>query len=164
MPRYRVLPARALAVSALLATLSACAELRRDPGVMFASNPSGARVVVDGVDSGFVTPCHIDIPRATHDIDLVLEGHAPASVHVDATGDTWLILWDEAYVNENTWRFPLWLNGRDGLFPVKVERNFEPARIYVNLRLAESQGRSGATPRTDGAPKPAPPRRGGRGQ
>ena len=57
--------ARVLLAPALLATLSACAEIRRDPGVMFASNPSGARVVVDGVDSGFVTPCHLDLPRST---------------------------------------------------------------------------------------------------
>jgi hypothetical protein len=155
---------RLLAPSALLLALCACAEIQRDPGVMFASNPSGARVLVDGVDSGFVTPCHIDIPRAAHDIDLVLEGHSPASVHIDATGDTWLILWDEAYVNENTWRSPLWLNARDGLFPVKVERNFEPARIYVNLRLAESRGKSGAAQRPEATPKPSAPRRGGRGQ
>lgn len=135
----RSLPAL-IALSLPLA-LASCVEIVREPGVMFASNPSGARVVVDGVDSGFVTPCHIDLERTTHDIDLVLEGYAPASVHIDDGGDTWLILWDEAYVNENTWRFPLWLNARDGLFPVKVERTYEPARIYVNLRLAESQDR-----------------------
>jgi hypothetical protein len=164
MSLHRVRSARILLAPALLLALSACVEIQRDPGVMFASNPSGARVVVDGVDSGFVTPCHLDIPRATHDIDLVLEGHSPASVHIDATGDTWLILWDEAYVNENTWRWPLWLNARDGLFPVKVERNFEPSRIYVHLRLAEHQGRAGAPAKPDAAPKANEPRRGGRGQ
>ena len=142
MSLQRVRSARVLLAPALLLALSACAEIQRDPGVMFASNPSGARVVVDGVDSGFVTPCHLDIPRAAHDIDLVLEGHAPASVHIDATGDTWLILWDEAYVNENTWRSPLWLNARDGLFPAsftKLDKGGTPVvGVIVSSVLASA--------------------------
>ncbi len=132
-----------LSVATFAAALltAGCVELLPAPGVMFASTPSGARVIVDGEDSGFVTPCHIDLARATHDVDLVLEGYKPASVHIDEGGDTWLILWDEAWVNAQTWHFPLWLNVRDGVFPIKVERMLEPARIYVRMSLVESQDR-----------------------
>jgi hypothetical protein len=33
------------------------------------------------------------------------------------------------------------LNARDGVFPIKVERMLEPARIYVRMSLVESQDR-----------------------
>ena len=124
---------------ALLA--SSCVEIPRTPGVMFSSAPPGARVVVDGRDSGFVTPCHLDLERKHHDVDIVLPGYTPAAVKIEPGGQTWLILWDEAWLSENVWHFPLWLNARDGLFPVKVERSYEPKRVYVQLRLVEGQDR-----------------------
>lgn len=135
----RILPV-SLALSAALAS-SGCVSIESPPGVMFASQPSGARIIVDGVDSGFVTPCHLDLGHQTHEIDLVLEGYKPASVHIDEGGDTWLVLWDEAWISAQSWRFPLWLNARDGLFPIKVERSSEPERVYVRLGLVESQDR-----------------------
>lgn len=126
---------------------SACVEFRRTPGVMFATTPAGARVIVDGADSGFVTPCHVDLARTQHDVDLVLDGYRPASVRIEEGGETWLILWDEAWVNEQTWRFPLWLNARDGIFPIKIENTYDPARVYVRMRLIEGRDR----PRRGGA-------------
>jgi hypothetical protein len=137
---------RSLLASAPLALVAAlacaCAELRRAPGVLFASAPAGARVVIDGKDSGFVTPCHLALERERHDVDLLLEGYHPASVRIDEGGDTWLILWDEAWINEQTWRFPLWLNLRDGVMPIKIERGFSPGRVHVQLRLVEGQDRA----------------------
>lgn len=132
---------RLLAPPALLASfaLASCVELQRTPGVMFASSPPGARVMVDGRDSGFVTPCHIDLSRSKHHVDIVLEGYRPASVLIEPGGQTYLVTWDEAWIYPNTWRFPLWLNARDGLFPVKIERSYSPARIWAPLRLADSR-------------------------
>jgi hypothetical protein len=126
---------------ALACCAGSCVEIRRTPGVMFATTPSGARVMVDGQDSGFVTPCHIDLERSAHDVDLVLDGYLPASVHIDPGGETWLILWDEAMATPQTWRFPLFLNLRDGMLPIKVERTYDPARVYVRMRLVEGQDR-----------------------
>jgi hypothetical protein len=128
-------------VLALAPLAASCVEMQRTPGMMFATAPAGARVVVDGVDTGFVTPCHVDLERAPHDIDLVLEGFRPASVHSEKGGENWLIHWDEAWINESNWRFPLWLNARDGLFPVKLEMTYDPARVFVRLRLIEGQDR-----------------------
>ena len=113
---------------------------------MFSTAPPGARVVVDGKDSGFVTPCHLELPRERQDVDLVLTGYRPASVRIDPGGDTWLILWDEAWANEQTWRFPLWLNARDGLSPIKKDLGYEPERVHVRLRLLEGQDRPRRAP------------------
>jgi len=120
---------------------AACIEIRPTPGVVFASNPAGARVVVDGKDSGFVTPCHLALERERHDVDLVLDGYHASSIRIEEGGELWLIYWDEAWINEQTWRFPLWLNARDGLFPIKIDRGYSPERIHVQLRLVEGQDR-----------------------
>jgi hypothetical protein len=125
----------------LVGLLCGCIEFRQTPGVLFSSAPSGARIVVDGVDSGFVTPRHLDLSRERHDVDLVLEGYTPTSVRIDAGGEIWLIHWDEAWVNAQTWRFPLWLNARDGLFPIKVENSYGPSRIHARLKLIEGSDR-----------------------
>ena len=47
-----------------------------------------------------------------------------------------LIYYDEAFVSYNTWRFPVWLNYEDGIFPFKVDRTYSPTRIFVRMRLA----------------------------
>jgi hypothetical protein len=125
----------AAAVLALMLS-TGCVELGRAPGVLVASSPPGARIVVDGKDSGFVTPAHLGLSRDDHRLDIVLPGYQTASVRVDPTRRWGLIYWREAYVNSNTWRFPLWLNARDGFAPVKIDRDFEPGRIHVPLLLA----------------------------
>lgn len=139
----------ALALCAL--ACGACVELQRVPGVMFATTPPGARIVVDGLDSGFVTPCHIDLTRERHEVDMVLEGYKPVSVSIESGGQTTLVFWDEAWVYPNTWRFPLWLNARDGFLPVKIERSYSPARVWAPLKLGDLRD----TPRRGrGARKP----------
>ena len=52
----------------------------------------------------------------------------------------YLVLWREAYIHYNTWRFPLWLNYEDGLGPVKMNRGLHPSRIFIPLRVARQQG------------------------
>lgn len=137
----------------LASLCTACVEFRRTPGVMLATSPPGARVVIDGADSGFVTPCHVDLVREPHEIDFVLDGYKPSTVRVDAGGEMWLIHWDEAWISEDTWRFPLWLNARDGVFPIKVDNSYDPARIFVRMRLIEGQDkpRRGAAGRESGS-------------
>jgi hypothetical protein len=121
--------------------LASCVAIERNPGVMFASRPPGARVVVDGQDSGFVTPCNIDLERAPHNVDLLLDGYQPTRVVIGKGGETWLLHWDEAYMDYHTWNFPLWLNFTDFWTPVKIDRSFEPARVFVALRLVEKTER-----------------------
>jgi len=129
-------PGRLLAPLLALALGSSCLELQRSPGVLLATEPPGARIVVDGEDSGFVTPCNLGLSRERHRIELVLPGYQTARVQVDKGGQTQLVYWREAYVNSNTWNFPTWLNYEDGFAPVKLGLGFEPSRIHVPLRLA----------------------------
>jgi hypothetical protein len=105
-------------------------------GVMVASKPVGARVLIDGHDSGFVTPCCLAVDRKKQRIDLVLDGYQKASRIVTTDERTYLIYWDEAYLGPNSYRFPLWLNSFDGLVPVRFEEIFSPERIFVRMRAS----------------------------
>jgi PEGA domain len=119
----------------------ACVAPDRPHGVVVASEPPGARILVDGVDSGWVTPMAMSLPRDERArIDLFLDGYRPATVAVAPDGQKYyLILWRESYKDWDTWRFPLWLNYEDVLAPIKLSRGLQPSRIFVPLRLAPPQ-------------------------
>ena len=129
-----------LALLAALACFSAgaCVAPTAPPGVIVATDPPGARILIDGRDSGWVTPMglHLDDDERMR-IDIDLPGYQPASVIVEPGGQRfYLILWREAYKYHNTWRFPLWLNFDDAIAPIKLSRSLQPSRIFVPLRLA----------------------------
>lgn len=136
MPR---LATTLLALVALAAT--ACVAPDRPPGLVVASEPPGARILVDGRDSGWVTPMAMHLDRGDRArLDLVLDGYRPATVVVEPGGQSfYLILWRESYKDWDTWRFPLWLNYKDFLAPVKLSKGLQPSRIFVPLRLAPPQ-------------------------
>jgi hypothetical protein len=127
---------RAALAALLLTWSSACVQLIGPPGVAISSQPPGARVLVDGRDSGFVTPCNLDISRRSHRIELVKAGYRSAVIQVEGGGQNHVVPWEEAWVNYQTWHFPLWLNAVDGLMPYKIDRSYSPARIHVPLQLA----------------------------
>jgi len=120
---------------ALLGLAVSCVAPDTPPGVMVASEPPGARILVNGQDSGWVTPAHLGLEPERQRLDLVLDGYRPATVLVQPGGQRYyLVHWNEAYLNYDTWRFPLWLNFDDGLAPLKLSRGLQPARIFVPLR------------------------------
>lgn len=115
---------------ALLAT--ACAAQRP---VHFASDPPGARVRVDGEDSGFVTPCRLELEdRSSRRIDLELSGFQTATRYLTLQDRGELVYWREAAVYYNTWNFPLWLGARDFFRPYKSLDGESPGRLFVRLR------------------------------
>lgn len=127
---------RSIVPALVLALLASCQIVQR-PGVALSTSPPGARVSVDGRDSGYLTPCVLDIDRDDHQLKFELEGYQPVDRLVTAGGRVYVILWSEMFLNWQVWRFPLWLNYVDGLAPVKVDRGSSPGRIFVRLRRAE---------------------------
>lgn len=105
--------------------------------VSFATDPPGARVVVDRKDSGFVTPCRLTLPSGSrHRVDLVMPGYAPVSLRVERGPHAEVVLWRDMYVRPQVWRFPLWLNLEDALEPVKIRRTYSPGHVFVRLDRA----------------------------
>ena len=108
--------------------------------MLFATDPPGARVVLDGVDSGFVTPCHIALEnKSAQRVDLELAGYETASRVVTNGSRAYAILWNEMIVSNNTWHFPLWLPIEDFVIPFKISRGSTPGRLFVRLRRSADQ-------------------------
>lgn len=119
--------------------LASCSTMGRGRHVAFASDPPGARVVVDGKDSGFVTPCHIALPTdETRQVDLVLPGHKRETRMLVPKQETDLVFWREAYIREQVWRFPLWLALPDFVAPVKAKTVLLPSRVFVRMEREAS--------------------------
>ena len=121
-----------LGLAGLLLWSSACTATK--PSIL-ATDPPGARVLVDGKDSGLVTPCAIQLPeRSSQRIDLELEGYETATRMVSDDDTTSWVLFPDMTVGQHTWRFPIWLNFFDTLRPQKVVSSKKPGRIFVRLR------------------------------
>ena len=129
-----------------LALLASChgPPINLDPvrgrPLVFTSDPPGARVSIDNQDSGWVTPCVLDLDEGdSYLVEFSYPGYEPALRLLDDTRDTWVILWDEMYTNEGVWRFPLWLGFEDFLLPIKIVKAQSPSRIFVRLKRTADQ-------------------------
>jgi len=125
----RLLP---LLACALLA--GGCSIFDRSTKVVLASDPPGARVVIDEHDSGFVTPCVLELDPADRTrVVLELPGFEPARRLLVPERDAYLILWRDMYLSSRTFYFPVWLNTRDFFEPIKLDKRLSPSRIFVRL-------------------------------
>ena len=126
--------ARLLPPLACALLLAGCSLLDHSAKVALASDPPGARVLIDEHDSGFVTPCVLELdPSDDTRMSMVLPGYETARRLLVPTRDVQLILWRDMYLRSAVWRWPLWLNMRDMFEPVRVDKRFSPARIFVRL-------------------------------
>lgn len=127
---------RILALALTVASLASCQFVRR-PGVALSTSPPGARVSVDGRDTGFLTPCVLELDRDDHRLDFELPGYQSVSRLVTCDREVYVILWEEMALNWQVWHFPLWLNYIDTFAPIKIDNGSTPGRIFVRLRRAE---------------------------
>ncbi len=118
----------------LLALTSSCSMLKRERGVAISSDPPGAAIVLDGRDSGFVTPTVLNIDDDHVNLELVRPGYETARRRLVDVSRMDTVFWDEMSIHYNTWNFPLWLNVEDFFLPVKFKGGLQPARVFVRLR------------------------------
>lgn len=108
-------------------------------GAVFDSQPPGARVLIDGRDSGYATPCQIALDEdEDYDVRLELEGFEPAEVRLRESSVTYVIPWSLAYAHHIDWIFPvpLFLPLEDMLLPWRETESHSPWRVFVHLRPA----------------------------
>jgi hypothetical protein len=123
-----------LALHALL-PLAGCLSVS-PPATHFSSEPPGARVLVDGHDSGWVTPCLVALDtRAAHTVTLALEGHASRTLVLEPARRLGAVDYGQG-VNgvKSTIRFPILLPAGDLFFPFRAARALSPGRVFVRLR------------------------------
>jgi hypothetical protein len=121
----------------LLALLLACLSCGAVRPVHFSSEPPGARLLVDGEDSGFVTPVALDlVDRKLRTVEFVLPGYATATRFLTLQDRSELVLWKDSQLTARVWRFPFWLNTEDFFIPLKDYSGESPARVFVRLQRA----------------------------
>ena len=127
----------ALAAAVAFGLLSSCVNMVTPPGILVASTPPGARISVDGLDSGFVTPCSIALEGdEKHWVQLALEGYATTDLYLDESRHVYIVPWVKGQAAQDTFAFPLFLPAVDLLLPVQVDNSPSPKRIHVKLRLS----------------------------
>jgi hypothetical protein len=125
---------RTLPLALLCAALASCVTDYESIPIHFSSDPPGADVVVNGVPTGFATPCMVALVKEKQVVTLEKTGYQiPARVlYPDPYNDTWF--WIEASVGPHTYPFPTFINLDDFLQPVVRKNELIPARIYVRLK------------------------------
>jgi len=105
------------------------------PGTTFSSTPPGASVLLEGEDSGFVTPCmiHVD-PDESHVVELRLPGFEPRAFRLAENRTYYVIPWSKGVASQMVWHFPLFVPVMDLLFPVRYDHQLHPGRIHVRLK------------------------------
>lgn len=109
--------------------------------VSFASDPAGARILVDGKDSGFVTPALLQLEREPQTVRFELDGYVPAERDLKPGKRRSTLYWREMSVSYRTWHFPLWLNRDDTFTPYKVDKSLMPNRLFVRLKREADERR-----------------------
>lgn len=140
----RLLPNVALFLVLLLA-LPACVATSA-PGATFASEPVGARVLVDGRDSGWVTPCHVwlDVDEPV-EVSFALDGYTTRTVKL-VPARTWsAVTWPLGVHPAQDAPFPALLPPEDLLLPFREDDHLAPTRVFVRLRPADTRS-EGAAP------------------
>lgn len=113
-----------------------CITFPQPRGVRIASDPPGATILVDGVDTGFLTPAFLDLDEDDSRIDLELAGYETATRIVLDDTRLGVVLWKEMSLGPHTWRCPLWLDYEDFLGMVMVQDLYRPTRLFVRMRLS----------------------------
>lgn len=140
MERRARLPVTLLAAGAL-AALQGCALLAPERAVVLSTTPAGATVLVDGRNSGFVTPCQLqlDVDEDVR-IDFELPGFRRETRVLTPDAEVYAVLWHEMTVGAHTWNFPLFLSRFDAFVPVKWTEGHAPGRVHVELdRLSDER-------------------------
>ena len=133
-PRPRA-PLTSLALALSLGGAASCVNVS-PPGTTFTSEPPGARVHVDGRDSGWVTPCIIALDvEETHLVRIELSGHAPREIMLVPDYRPGGVSYSQAVTGtRSTLTFPTRLPVGDFFFPLREIQTLSPARVFVRLR------------------------------
>lgn len=114
-----------------------CVLFQHPKGIVVSSDPPGASVLIAQKDTGFVTPCVLDVdPDDDERLDIVLPGYMAETRFISPDWEVYAILYREMSVGFEAWDFPLFLNFRDFFVPVKVRHRISPGRIHVKLERA----------------------------
>lgn len=125
-----------LRIGLVLPVIALCACVRDigPPGVFFSSDPPGARILIDGRDSGYVTPRMIALDEGErHRVELRMAGFDTHSMRLLPNKRVTWVVWDDGVATLYGLTFPLYLSFGDLVAPRRVNKLPAPGRIFVRL-------------------------------
>ena len=125
----------------------------RPAGVSLATTPPGAEVVIDGVSSGFATPCIINFDEdETYRVEFELEGYRTAGLYLTPNRRWLLVPYVDATRAPRVWRVPLWYPLGAGLLPLRTNTALAPSRVHLRLRLGSESSAAPPSAAAEGLP------------
>ncbi|MBX3462451.1 MAG: PEGA domain-containing protein [Planctomycetes bacterium] len=126
---------RPFAVLSLLAA-SACTWFTSKSQVVVTSEPPGARILIDGIDTGHTTPAALQIGGSfgrDHVLELRLAGHRPAVRRFHQYTEGYTSKWIDGAYDPVMPPLPFFWTFGDFVFPFAVRGAMVPGEVYVKL-------------------------------
>lgn len=126
---------RSLAILPLLAA-SACTWWTSREQVMITSDPLGARIQIDGEDTGRTTPARLAIGGnfgSDHILQLTLDGHRPAFRRLYQHTEGYTSKWIDGAYEVVLPPLPFFWTAGDWVFPFAVRGALVPGDVHVKL-------------------------------
>jgi len=119
-----------------LLAASACTTFRSSDLVLVTSDPPGAHISVDGLDTGFTTPKQLPIGGtfgSDHDVTLHKKGFRPTTTRVYQYTEGYTSKWIDGAYDLVMPPLPIFWTAGDFLCPFAVRSAIVPAELYVKL-------------------------------
>ncbi|MBI3820969.1 MAG: PEGA domain-containing protein [Planctomycetes bacterium] len=110
----------------------ACVSIKSDPKLFVFSEPDGANVYVDGVDSGFTTPAALEPGSST--ITIQKDGYKPVVRSVRRDVRFRYPRWNDGGSGDFSIALSLTRTADDFFFPLQWSTKSSPNRIFVVLQ------------------------------
>jgi hypothetical protein len=119
----------------------ACTWWSSQENVLITSEPAGARIAVDGTDTGKTTPSRIQIGGnfgRDHTVELTKKGFRPAQRRLYQFTEGYSSKWIDGADDPVLLPLPLFWTAGDFVFPFGVRGALLPAELYVRLEREDA--------------------------
>jgi hypothetical protein len=127
---------RRLGIFLPLLAAGACTTFTSKDNVLITSEPPGAHITIDGIETGFTTPKAIPIGGLfgyDHDVVLTKKGYRPTSVRVYQHTEGYTSKWIDGAYHLTMPPLPLFWTFGDFFFPFGVRAAIIPGELHAKL-------------------------------
>ena len=142
-----------------LLAVAACTTFKSKDNVLITSDPPGAHITIDGLDTGFTTPKSVPIGGNfgyDHDVTLRKKGYRPVSVRVYQHTEGYTSKWIDGAYHTTMPPLPVFWTFGDFIFPFGVRGAVVPGELHAKL-YRDDEPKIGFEVLAERAQAPQPP-------